>query len=170
MGKREVLICDADQQFVERLASEFRYLGWTVCKTYNESEAAYQLLMWYNPAELPELAILNLQKASELFEFCSLLKDEGIPALTSVIVLLDELDEVARGAIEDFVQLGVIPIVKSDNPWLLIKAVMDQQGSSVGSQRLGDHDSVLRNHFDRSSRIKGRGSVSASLSRRSPSP
>jgi len=170
MGKREVLICDVDGQFAERLASGFGYLGWTVHRAYDESEAAYRLLIWYNPAELPELAILNLREASELLEFCSLLKDEGIPALLTVIVLLDELDEAARGTAENFEQLGVIPIVKSDNPWPLIKAVMDRQGSSADRQRLDDHDTELRNHFDRSSQSKDRGSVRASISRRSPAP
>ncbi len=165
MGKREVLICHADRQFVDEMAGEFNRLGWTVYKTYNEREVAYQLLMWYVPTELPELTILNLQKVNELFDFCCLLKDEGIPLLTSVIVLLDEFDEAALGAIEDFTQLGITPIVKTDDPWPQIKAVMDQKCSSARMQRLDDHNSKSRDHFDRSSN----GSVRAPISRRSPS-
>jgi len=165
MGKREVLICDADRQFVEKMASDLRHLGWTVHKTYSEAEAAYQLLMWYDPAELPELTILHLQNASELFEFCSVLKDEGIPGLTCVIVLLDELDEAALGASEDFAQLGITPVVKLDNPWPQVKAVMDQKCSSARIERLDDPDSTPRDHLDRSSN----GSVRARISRRSPS-
>ncbi|MBC8868352.1 MAG: hypothetical protein H8E44_02990, partial [Planctomycetes bacterium] len=90
MRRKEALICDSNRPFAETVAKELRSLGWTVHKTHDEAEAGYRLLVWYHPSELPELAILNTPDATGLLHFCTLLKEEGILELVSVIVLLDE--------------------------------------------------------------------------------
>jgi hypothetical protein len=151
MQQKEVLIYDADHS-AQTLVYEFRRLGWNVHETCDEIEAGHRLLVWHDPGELPELAILNPQEANGLLDFCSLLQEEGILARLPVIVLLDET---LWEAVEQFERLGVIPIAKSRALWPQIKFVVDQlSDSSADAWRFDPPESVPRDHSVGSSRLE----------------
>jgi CheY-like chemotaxis protein len=176
MREREVLICDARPDSAESLASQFRRQGWAVHKTCDEAEAAYRLLVWHDRTELPELVVLDLHEAADLLEFCAALKEEGILALVSVIVLLDAA---ASHALDELEQLGAVPLKKSGDLWPQINAVMnrlrglpsddDQPGSET--RRPDPCQSALRSHSGQITPAKARRSASsASTPSGAPSP
>jgi hypothetical protein len=88
-------------------------------------------------------------------DFCTLLKEEGIDALVSVIVLLDEA---FRDTVGEFRQLGVIPVLKSDDQWSGIKAVVDQLRGTPASDTPGrETPSEIRRSDPPESALRERG-------------
>lgn len=168
MGQSGVLICDTQRRFLEALASGFRELGWDVHATYDDAEAGHRLLMWFDPHELPRIAVLNLDDADELLDFCLLLNEQAILTRVQVIVFLDESADTAA----DFRQIGIIPLPTSTDPWPQVKAVVDrlEEGHNSGDPtallamqelRAHQHANLNHQHSEQSSLTAGLDSIAS---------
>jgi hypothetical protein len=151
MRRKYGVILDAKQEYSEIIATALRRDGWTVLETEQEAEVGYQLLMWYDPSELPDLVVINVHDAREILDFCAILKEEEVLRLLPVIVLLNESDWNAAG---EFERLDVNPLAKSGDLLPRIKELVERADVHSTLRRSDVLESLPGNHTGGSTRTK----------------